>query len=170
MSDQFRRVTLGRVDMDATIRRYFHGCNEADVDEMAGCFTPEAVHYFPPGMYGGAWRGARTIARNWADLVATAGSAWSVDRVACDPESAQAVAEWTHYKTAEGTVLRGDEWYQFDNASGLITEIRAYYASPQDRNLKTLELDSFDYAGNGYPIDCPVPRPHPSQQREGASR
>ena len=48
--------------MESLIRRYFDGCNDADVEGMAACFTPDAVHYFPPGMYGGAWRGARTIA------------------------------------------------------------------------------------------------------------
>jgi len=30
-----------------------------------------------------------------------------------------------------GKALRGDEWYEFDEHSGLISEIRAYYASPQ---------------------------------------
>ncbi|MFC5830664.1 nuclear transport factor 2 family protein [Nonomuraea insulae] len=150
--------------MERTIRTYFQGCNEADVELMASCFTDDAVHYFPPGMYGGAWRGARVIARNWVDFVATKGSAWTIDRLICDPVSHQAAIEWTHYKTAEGTILRGDEWYLFDQGSGLIAEIRAYYASPVDKSVQRLELDGFDYAGRGYHLSCPVPRPHASQE------
>src|SRR3990170_4322712 len=124
-------TALGRRwhEMDALMRRYFDGCNEADIEKMAACFTPDAVHYFPPGMYSGPWRGARTIAQRWAEFVATLGSAWSIDRIVCDPDSAQAVIEWTHYKTVQDTMLRGDEWYLFDRDTGLIKEIRAYYAS-----------------------------------------
>jgi ketosteroid isomerase-like protein len=150
--------------MEARIRTYFDGCNAADVEAMVACFVPDAVHYFPPGMYGGAWRGARTIAERWAASVATRGSAWTIDRMVVDPGSLQAVIEWTHFKTGEGTVLRGDEWYVFAPESLLITQIRAYYASPQDPSLTRLELGDFDYAGQGYAVDCPVPRPHPSQQ------
>jgi hypothetical protein len=150
--------------MAARIRTYFDGCNEADVEAMVDCFVPDAVHYFPPGMYGGAWRGARRIAERWAASVATRGSAWTVDAMVCVPASHQAVIEWTHYKTAEGTVLRGAEWYVFEPQSLLITEIRAYYASPQDPTLARLELGDFDYPGRGYHVDCPVPRPHRTQQ------
>ena len=145
--------------MEATIRTYFDGCNEADVAKMAACFTDDAVHYFPPGMYGGPWRGRHTIAQNWAQFVATRGSAWTIDRLVTAPESHQAVIEWTHFKTAEGTVLRGDEWYVFDPRSELISEIRAYYASPVDPSRTELCLEGFDYAGRGYPLSCPVPRP-----------
>jgi hypothetical protein len=47
-------------------------------------------------------------------------------------------------------VLRGDEWYHFDPDSGLITEIRAYYASPQAAGLDRLELAGYPYAERGY--------------------
>jgi hypothetical protein len=47
-------------------------------------------------------------------------------------------------------VLRGDEWYRFDPDSGLISEIRAYYASPQAAGLDRLELGGFPYAERGY--------------------
>jgi methyltransferase len=147
-----------RAHMRELITRYFDACNAADVDGIARCFRPDGAHYFPPGMYGGAWRGARLIAERWADSVATRGSAWTVDRMVCEPESGQAVIEWTHYKTKDGTVLRGDEWYLFDTETGLIAEIRAYYASPQDRSLERLELDGFDYAGRGYHLESPVSR------------
>jgi hypothetical protein len=70
-----------------------------------------------------------------------------------DVDANSAVAEWTHYKTKQGTVLRGDEWYEFDPSTGLISEIRAYYASPQARDLQRLELEGFDYAGRGYSVE-----------------
>lgn len=144
---------------EATIRRYFDGCNEADVEKMTACFTPDAVHYFPPAAYGGAWRGGRLIAQRWAEFVATKGSAWSIDRLIVAPDSHQAVIEWTHFKTAEGTVLRGDEWYVFEPESGLISEIRAYYASPLDPSRPLSELADYDYAGRGYALESPVERP-----------
>lgn len=159
-------LTARAAAMEARIRTYFDGCNAADVEGMVACFVPDAVHYFPPGMYGGAWRGARVIAERWAASVATRGSAWTIDRLVCDPASHQAVIEWSHFKTAEGTVLRGDEWYVFEPETLLVKEIRAYYASPQDPSLSRLELGDFDYAGRGYALECPVPRPHPSQQAD----
>jgi uncharacterized protein (DUF1330 family) len=144
-----------RERMAALIRRYFDACNSADVDAIAACFVPDAVHYFPPGMYEGPFRGARTIADKWRGAVENLGSYWTVDRVVCDPTTHQAVIEWTHFKTRQGTVLRGDEWYAFDPGSGLISEIRAYYASPQDRSLERLELGGYDYAARGYALAPP---------------
>jgi len=140
--------------MVRTIRAYFDACNAADVQGIAAFFTPDAVHYFPPGMYEGPFRGARTIAEKWKWAVEQLGSYWTVDRVVCDPETNQAVIEWTHFKTKDARVLRGDEWYVFDDA-GLITEIRAYYASPEDKSLARLELGGFDYAGAGYGLEVP---------------
>jgi methyltransferase len=85
-----------RAHMRELIRAYFGACNTADVAGIAACFVPGGTHYFPPGTYGGAWRGAALIAERWADSVAARGSAWTVDRVVCEPESDQAVIEWTH--------------------------------------------------------------------------
>src|SRR5260370_20952592 len=130
---------------------YFGACNAGDADAIAACFVPGGTHYFPPGMYGGAWRGARVIGERWAHSVATRGSAWSVDRVICEPETYQAVIEWTHYKTAEGTILRGIEWYVFDLRTGLIEEIRAYYASPQAPSLARTHVDGRADARLGHP-------------------
>ena len=53
---------------EATIRRYFDACNAADHAALLGCFTPDAVHYFPPGLPEIPWRGADTIAAAEADL------------------------------------------------------------------------------------------------------
>lgn len=141
--------------MDRLIRRYFDGCNEADIDKMLSCFTPDAVHYFPPGMYEGPFRGAKTIAEKWRTAVNTLGSYWSVDRLLIEPLRYEAVMEWTHFKTKQGTILRGIEWYEFDEHSGLIKEIRAYYASPQAQGMERLELGGFDYKGRDYPMAPP---------------
>jgi hypothetical protein len=138
-------------EMERAIRGYFDACNAGDADAVAAFFTPEGVHYFPPGMYGGPFVGGRAIGERWAWAVATLGSQWSVDEVICDPATGRAVIEWTHTKTTTGVVLRGDEWYRFDRETGLIAEIRAYYASPQAEGLPRLELEGFPYAQRGYP-------------------
>ncbi|MEE1803122.1 nuclear transport factor 2 family protein [Streptomyces sp. NPDC101062] len=151
-----------RARMEATIRTYFEGCNEADVEKMAATFHPDAVHYFPPGL-DGPWTGARAIAENWRRLTLTIGSAWTIDRLITDPTTHQAVIEWTHYKTRRGGFLRGDEWYAFDPGTGLITEIRAYYAARSD-GRDHVELEGFDYGARGYHLSCPVARPHPDAQ------
>lgn len=137
--------------MEARIRAYFDACNAADAAAISSQFIPDAVHYFPPGTYGGPFVGANTIAERWVHAVASLGSRWTVDHVITDPSTNRAVIEWTHFKTKQGKVLRGDEWYRFDPDTGLIAEIRAYYASPQDPTLDVLELGGFDYQGRGYP-------------------
>lgn len=142
--------------MDELIRRYFDGCNEADVDKMTACFAPDAVHYFPPGMYQGPFRGAQAIAARWKKMVEEIGSYWTVDTLLIEPLTWKAVMEWTHFKTNQGTILRGIEVYEFDKQSQLITEIRAYYASPQTPELPRQELGGFDYSGRGYPLEIPL--------------
>ena len=132
--------------MTAWINDYFAACNSGDVDRIAACFEPDGVHYFPPGMYAGPFRGARTIGERWHAAVASGGSYWTVDQVITDPATRRAVIEWTHFKRKAGVMLRGDEWYKFSER-GLISEIRAYYASPQDSSLKVLEIGGYDYAG-----------------------
>jgi ketosteroid isomerase-like protein len=141
--------------IDRLIRLYFDACNAADVEGVAACFVPDAVHYFPPGMYEGPFRGARRIGEKWRAAVQNLGSYWTIDRLLIEPSSGQAVMEWTHFKTKTGAVLRGIEWYEFDPASGLIAEIRAYYATPQPAEGDRFELGGFDYAGRGYPMAVP---------------
>lgn len=141
--------------MRQTIDTYFAACNEADEVKVAACFTDDAVHYFPPGMYQGPFVSAKVIARRWRAAVENLGSIWTVDQVITDPLTGRAAIEWTHFKTKVGKILRGDEWYLFDAASGLISEIRAYYAAPQPSDLDRLELGGFDYVGRGYPSEPP---------------
>ncbi|GAA0977318.1 hypothetical protein GCM10009555_038290 [Acrocarpospora macrocephala] len=143
-------MTISAADLESRVQAYMDACTSGDPDAVAIHLSADAVHYFPPDMYDGPWRGGRYIAERWAELVRTRGSAWTVDAIAVDPGRRSAVSEWTHFKQAAGVVLRGTEWYEFDE-DGLITEIRAYYASPQDKSLNRLELGGFDYAERGYP-------------------
>jgi hypothetical protein len=141
--------------MENLVRSYMKACSDSDADAIAACLTPDCIHYFPPDMYDGPFRGARTIANKWVEAVEKLGSYWTVDNLVVSPETNQAVAEWSHFKTKLGITLRGAEWYVFDDESGLIKDIRAYYASPQAEGLNKLELGSFDYEGNGYPMGPP---------------
>ena len=144
-----------RISMEKTIRKYFEGCNESSYDKMVSCFIPDAVHYFPPDMYDGPWKGASKIANGWIEAVKNIGSYWTIDNLIVDPKKDEAVIEWTHFKTKSGITLRGAEWYLFDKKSGLIKKLWAYYASPQDKQLKNLELKGMDYTGRGFPKSPP---------------
>lgn len=137
-------------ELERRVREYMDACTSGDTDLIASYFSPGAVHYFPPGMYQGPFVGARTIAQRWNDAVRDSQSSWTVDAIAVDIVRRQAVAEWTHFKQRAGVMLRGCEWYEFTE-DGLITEIRAYYASPQAADLTRLELGGFDYQQRGYP-------------------
>lgn len=145
-------MALTRTDMVRLVRNYMDACTAGEAPAIAAFFEPDAVHYFPPGMYDGPFRGADTIATRWAAAVATLGSQWTVDAIAVDTEAQTAVCEWTHFKVRDGVLLRGTEWYEFSDR-GLILEIRAYYASPQDTTLSSLELGGFDYSNRGYPVE-----------------
>jgi hypothetical protein len=141
--------------LEANIRAYFDGCNEASVAKMTSVMEPDAVHYFPAGAPQGTFFGANTIAEGWVRAVATLGSIWTVDHVIVDVSRLEAVIEWTHFKPKQNIYLRGDEWYVFSPA-GLIKEIRAYYACPAATGpMRTHEIGDFDYAARGYPLAPP---------------
>ncbi len=142
--------------LEATIREYFYGCNEADREKMINCFEPDGVHYFPAEAPQGTFAGAEAIADGWIAAVNTLGSIWTIDRIIVDAAKLEAVIEWTHFKPNKGCHLRGDEWYIFSPA-GLIQEIRAYYASPAHSDpVRTHELGDFDYEGLGYAMTPPT--------------
>jgi len=140
---------------ETLIRRYFAACNAADYDMLRSCFTPDAVHYFPPGLPDIPWRGADVIAKKWIWCVENLGSQWTIEKVLVSDVSNEAVIEWTHWKRKQGTAQRGDEWYVFDDNTGLIREIRAYYAAPAAKDIPIGELVDFDYRGRGYHLNCP---------------
>jgi ketosteroid isomerase-like protein len=143
---------------EALIRRYFGACNAGDYDALIACFTADAVHYFPPGLPEIPWRGADVIARKWVWCVENLGSQWTIEKVLVSHDSPEAVIEWTHWKRTTATAQRGDEWYLFCEKTGLIKEIRAYYAAPAVNDSASLpvvegtrigQLVDFDYAARG---------------------
>jgi hypothetical protein len=136
--------------MGEAIHGYIAACNTGDADAIAAFFAPGAVHYFPQG-YGGPARGGRAIGATFARLVQAGASRWSIDQILFDADHDRAVAEWTVQRT--GLVLRGDEWYEFDPDTGLISEIRGYLASPPAPGASRLELEGFPYAERGYTRD-----------------
>lgn len=148
--------------MEAEIRRYFAACNAGDHTALVSCFTPDAVHYFPPGLPDIPWRGADVIAAKWVWCVENLGSQWTIEKILCSSTAPEAVIEWTHWKRKAGTALRGDEWYVFCEKTGLIREIRAYYAAPADTSVPICQLVDFDYRGRGYHLahdDAPTLTP-----------
>ena len=158
MSSASPDTVLTDAHMESVIRDYFDACNEADHERIASYFVADGVHYFPPGMYEGPFVGAETIARKWCQAVATFGSVWTIDSMITDAATGRAVIEWSHFKTFQDTLLRGDEWYRFDPETGLIAEIRAYYAAPQPPEGGRLELGGFDYVGRGIATEPPFTR------------
>ncbi|NTH16587.1 nuclear transport factor 2 family protein [Agrobacterium rhizogenes] len=140
---------------EALIRRYFQACNDADRQGLIDCFASDAVHYFPPGLPGAPWLGAEAIAVGWLWCVENLGSQWTIEKVLAGSNGREAVIEWTHWKTGTGEVLRGDEWYIFDEGITRIVEIRAYYASPVNKSEPINRLHEFDYEGRGYALSPP---------------
>lgn len=154
--------------MEAEIRRYFAACNAGDYAALVSCFTPDAVHYFPPGLPDIPWRSADVIAKKWVWCVNELGSQWTIEKMLCSSTAPEAVIEWTHWKRKAGKALRGDEWYIFCEKTGLIREIRAYYAAPANPDVPICELHDFDYAGRGYHLthdDAPELVPAKKVQR-----
>lgn len=140
---------------EALIRHYFAMCNAGDRQGLIDCFTPEGVHYFPPGLPGAPWRGAAAIADGWVWCVRTMGSRWTIEKVLCAADGREAVIEWTHWKTGIGEALRGDEWYVLNADVTRIAEIRAYYASPVNKAERVNGLHGFDYEARGYHMAPP---------------
>ncbi len=140
--------------LEATIREYFDGCNEADIEKMTRCMEDDAVHYFPAGAPQGTFFGAKAIAEGWVAAVERLGSIWTIDRVVMDASKLEGVIEWTHFKPKVGVYLRGDEWYIFSER-GLIKEIRAYYACPAASEPVNHMIGDLDYEALGYPMVPP---------------
>lgn len=150
---QDKETVVLKEEIAARIAAYFQACNEADAEKLTACFVPDAVHYFPPGM-GGPYVGREKIAEVWIKSVRENGSYWTIDRIVVDTSRREAAIEWTHFKSRWGDMLRGAEWYEFDD-SLLIREIRAYYAAPRAAGVKTHQLEGFPYQERGYPLSPP---------------
>ena len=149
ISSQTRRARL-----EQAVRTYFDACNEASREKFYAVLADQVIHYFPPQV-GGPYRGKQAVADLWIKFVREKGSQWTIDRLVCDGR--EVAIEWTHWKTKIGEHIRGAEWYEFDEA-GMITEIRAYYASPRDTGVEANELEGFPYAEKGFALQ---PRTEP---------
>ncbi|MEV0440614.1 nuclear transport factor 2 family protein [Streptomyces spectabilis] len=137
-----------RAALEAAVRRYFEACNKVDRDLFATCLSEEVVHYLAHGMAGPV-HGIDPIVERWGADVRANGSHWAVDAVYADEHTRTAVCEWTAFKPRLGKVLRGAEVYRFDD-TGLIDEVRIYYASPRDDTRDANELEGFPYADRGF--------------------
>jgi hypothetical protein len=141
--------------LESLLRGYFDACNAGDAKTIAACLTPKAVHYFPANERYGPWRGAKSIAEGWAAVQRHSRAVWIIDALMIDCAKAEAVVEWTQFRARSGKRLRGVDWYVFDPLSGLISEVRAYYAADEHRGQIAHELGGFDYAARGYPTVAP---------------
>jgi hypothetical protein len=152
---------ISRHEMERIVRKYYDGCNEANAEKMIECFAPDAVHYFPSGAPQGTFFGAIGIATGWQAAVARLDSRWTIDRLLIDERTHEVAIEWTHFKPASGTYLRGAELCRL-NDDGLIEEISAFYACPAPDAAGNYELGDFDYPGRGYPLAPPTVERQPT--------
>lgn len=132
----------------ATIRTYYDGCNEGNVEKMMSTLATDVVHYFTGYR---AVKGSTELATHWATFQSEGRvTRWTVDHAISEGD--EAVIEWTMNMTtttaakSASNVVRGTEWYVFK--SGKISEIRAYYC--WNRGVARSELESFPYSGRAY--------------------
>lgn len=133
-----------------TIKRYYEGCNTADVDLMKSTFTDDIVHYFVDHS---EVVGADNLANYWAKVGPRTQANWQLDHAIV--EEHEAVIEWSMRwvpaATGEAEILRGSEWYIF--REGRIAEIRSYHNNYYLQDPNNRELHGFDYADRGYRLD-----------------
>jgi methyltransferase len=137
--------------MEQVIRTYIQACNEANAKEIAACFCPEAVHYFPRHPLRTTWVGAVTIGSNFAKVVQEQGVCWTVDQLLTDVDRFAAILEWTRFSRLRDRLVRGVDWFVFESQTISIQEIRCYTATPIHPDMARQELLDFDYVGRGYP-------------------
>ncbi len=133
--------------MEQMVHVYFDACSEQDPNAIAACFTPDGVHYLPhhPPIIGGAMTGAAIV----QDLRGRGGQ-YFVDKIFTDTEQWVAAVEWSRTFKDPQRILRGYEVYEFEPTSGLICEIRGYYAAAPNADTARHEMLGFDYVGRGY--------------------
>ncbi len=132
-----------------TIKRYYDGCNTANFDLMMSTFTDDIVHYFVDH---GAVKGASGLANYWVKVGPRTAAHWRLDHALV--QEPEAVIEWsmrwTPPATGEAEILRGSEWYLFEDDK--IAEIRSYHNNIYLQNEKNRELWDFAYAERDYTV------------------
>jgi len=141
--------TLAR-RIEQAVRNYFRACNDGEAKAIAACFSADGVHYFP-GIK--KWSGATAIGDNLAERVRDFGQCWTVDQVLVDAGRCAATLEWTQFDRS-GRVVRGVDWIVLEPQTLRIREVRPYLAAFR-ADVARQELQDFDYAGRGYPMDAP---------------
>ncbi len=129
-----------------TVRRYFDGCNSGIVDDFMRTLATDAVHYFLPERFPPI-RGAELLARFWRKFKQVANTVWSTDQIIgqYDRVTSQWSLIWTTAGGSTRLMMRGSEWYVM--RSGVITEVRAYFAYDETQDA---ELKDFAYEPRGY--------------------
>jgi methyltransferase len=135
--------------MGQVVRAYFKACYVPDAKDVAACFCPDAVHYFPGRP---KWDGAEAIGSGIEKRIRGGGGYFTVDEVLTDVARHAVALEWSRFVKDPDQIFRGLEFYKFDPATLLIREIRGYYAADFSPNVARRELADFDYAGRGYPV------------------
>ncbi|MCG8492829.1 MAG: nuclear transport factor 2 family protein [Sneathiellales bacterium] len=143
---EFMRQTSGHPYADI-INRYYQGCNTADMSLMMSVFHERVVHYFVDHS---AVKGATGLANYWAKVGPKTQARWVLDHIIV--QEPEAVIEWSMSwippQTGRPEILRGSEWYLFEEDK--ILEIRSYHNNFYLQNPANRELHDYDYEGRGY--------------------
>src|SRR5262249_2820720 len=134
------------------IRTYIQACNDADVEAIASCFCPGAVHYRGPA--DPKWEGPTTIGSNFAKRVRELGHYWTVDQLLIDVDRWAAALEGRGFDR-QARFVRGVDWFVFEPQTFCVQEVRPYTAAPVHPDMARQEFLDFDYAGRGYPTTLP---------------
>ena len=134
--------------MEQVIRTYIEACNKADSTAISACFRSDAVHY-GPGIP--KWSGAAAIGGNFAKRVSETCQWWTVDQLVADADRCAAALEWTRFDPSRRQIVRGVDWFDFEEETLLIREVRPYFAARPDPNAERQQLQDFDHAARGYP-------------------
>jgi len=129
-----------------TVRRYFDACNSGLLEDFKLTLADDVVHYFLPDRFAPI-RGADHLARFWRKFKQVSDTVWAVDEAIA--QGNRVVSEWSLIWTPPGSSsrlkMRGSEWYEM--RSGVIAEVRAYFAYDESRDA---ELTGFPYRDRRY--------------------
>ena len=97
------------------------------------------------------WSGAAAIGGNFAKRVSETCQWWTVDQLVADADRCAAALEWTRFDPSRRQIVRGVDWFDFEEETLLIREVRPYFAARPDPNAERQQLQDFDHAARGYP-------------------
>lgn len=129
-----------------TVLRYFDACNSGLLEDFEPTLAADVVHYFLPDRFPPI-RGADHLARFWRKFKQVSDTVWAIDQIIAQGD--RVVSEWSLLWTPPGSgtrrKMRGSEWYEM--RSGVIAEIRAYFAYDEGGDA---ELTGFPYGDRSY--------------------